>query len=206
MAISASDAVCANPEPKTPDGLRERILAVAVRMFAQRGFAATSTREVVEAAGCTKPALYYHFTNKEGLFREAVAAARARLDRVDAEACCGNGSFRLGLLRAFELLGEQVANRPDDIRLLFRAEAMSWDDSDLVDTRSVRRAHLDLVEQMIRQGVTAGELRADLPVEHAAIALVGALHFQLQLWLDGHGLAPDFGERILGIYLQGAGR
>jgi AcrR family transcriptional regulator len=40
---------------------------VAARLFADRGYAATSVREIVEAAGCAKPTLYYHFQSKEGL-------------------------------------------------------------------------------------------------------------------------------------------
>ncbi len=40
---------------------------VAARLFADRGFEATSVREIVEAAGVAKPTLYYHFQSKEGL-------------------------------------------------------------------------------------------------------------------------------------------
>jgi AcrR family transcriptional regulator len=40
---------------------------VAARLFAERGYDATSVREIVEAAGVTKPTLYYHFGSKEGL-------------------------------------------------------------------------------------------------------------------------------------------
>lgn len=43
------------------------IARVAARLFAARGFDATSVREIVEAAGVTKPTLYYHFGSKEGL-------------------------------------------------------------------------------------------------------------------------------------------
>jgi AcrR family transcriptional regulator len=45
----------------------EEILQAAVRLFARKGFEATSTREIVEAAGVTKPMLYYYFKSKEGL-------------------------------------------------------------------------------------------------------------------------------------------
>lgn len=52
----------------------ELILEEAAELFAQKGFAATSIREIAEAAGVTKPTLYYHFENKDGLIREIVAA------------------------------------------------------------------------------------------------------------------------------------
>ena len=40
---------------------------VAARLFASRGYDATSVRTIVEAAGVTKPTLYYHFGSKEAL-------------------------------------------------------------------------------------------------------------------------------------------
>lgn len=39
----------------------------AARLFAERGYGATSVREIVEAAGVAKPTLYYYFGSKEGL-------------------------------------------------------------------------------------------------------------------------------------------
>jgi TetR/AcrR family transcriptional regulator len=51
--------------------IAEGILQAAVRLFARKGYEATSTREIVKAAGVTKPMIYYYFKNKEGLY-EAV--------------------------------------------------------------------------------------------------------------------------------------
>ena len=40
---------------------------MAAKLFAERGYDATSVREIVEAAGVAKPTLYYYFRSKEGL-------------------------------------------------------------------------------------------------------------------------------------------
>ena len=47
---------------------RERILETATDLFAEKGYAGTYVREIVEKAGVSKPALYYYFQSKEGLF------------------------------------------------------------------------------------------------------------------------------------------
>lgn len=52
---------------------RSQLVAVGRRLFAERGFAGTSTEEIVAAAGVTRGALYYHFASKEALFRAVVA-------------------------------------------------------------------------------------------------------------------------------------
>ncbi len=47
--------------------MARHLARVAARLFAERGYDATSVREIVEAAGVAKPTLYYHFQSKEGL-------------------------------------------------------------------------------------------------------------------------------------------
>lgn len=53
--------------PKSGAQTRERILAVAVRLFGEQGYEKTSMREVAEELSVSKPALYYHFRSKEEL-------------------------------------------------------------------------------------------------------------------------------------------
>lgn len=50
--------------PRTID-TRTRILLAAVGLFAERGYAGTSVRDISERLGVTKAALYYHFPSKE---------------------------------------------------------------------------------------------------------------------------------------------
>jgi AcrR family transcriptional regulator len=51
---------------------RERILDVAISMFANCGFEGASTRHMAAEAGVNQPAIQYHFTSKDGLYRAAV--------------------------------------------------------------------------------------------------------------------------------------
>lgn len=58
---------------------RELILTAAVRAFAAGGYAATSTREIAEAAGAKEPLLFYHFGNKAALYFAAFKEQHTRL-------------------------------------------------------------------------------------------------------------------------------
>jgi AcrR family transcriptional regulator len=55
------------------------VACAAARLFAARGYDATPVREIVEAAGVTKPTLYYHFGSKEGLAQALVTRPLTRL-------------------------------------------------------------------------------------------------------------------------------
>ena len=48
---------------------RSRILESALQIFSTKGFEGASVSDIVQAAGVTKPTLYYFFTNKEGLYK-----------------------------------------------------------------------------------------------------------------------------------------
>ena len=51
---------------------RQTILRTATRLFLQRGFGQTSTRDIAKEIGITQPALYHHFSDKEVLFLEVM--------------------------------------------------------------------------------------------------------------------------------------
>jgi AcrR family transcriptional regulator len=59
---------------------RDRILAVALRLFAERGYANTSLREIAEQLDVTKAALYFHYKTKEDI---VTGILRGYLDGLD---------------------------------------------------------------------------------------------------------------------------
>lgn len=113
---------------------RRRIIEVALRLFAERGFEGASTREIAKQAGVNAPALQYYFDNKEGVYQAcakhivdssiehfgpAVEQAEAVLARADAS--------REDLFDAFGALLDAIAEHqllPDDAehRRLFMAQ------------------------------------------------------------------------------------
>jgi AcrR family transcriptional regulator len=89
------------------DASREAVISAAMRLFAQRGFAATRVEDIADAAGYTRGAFYFHFENKLECFW-AVIAYREQL-RGDwvAEATAGlddaSTSLEAALVRLFAL-------------------------------------------------------------------------------------------------------
>ena len=65
-----------NPESES----RQQILDAALGLFAQKGYATTTMREIVDAVGITAPSLYYYFGNKEGLYMELMQTHCAQID------------------------------------------------------------------------------------------------------------------------------
>ena len=57
------------------DFTRERILKAAARLFAERGYDATSIRTLAAKAGVNQAAINYHFKSKDGLYRDVLRDA-----------------------------------------------------------------------------------------------------------------------------------
>ncbi|MEM1248082.1 MAG: TetR family transcriptional regulator [Acidobacteriota bacterium] len=61
------------------EATRERIAEAAVEVFAEKGFAGASTREIARRAGANQGLITYHFQSKEALWRAAAAGIFDRL-------------------------------------------------------------------------------------------------------------------------------
>lgn len=51
---------------------RDRLIAAALELFAEKGFRSATTKELAKRAGVTEKTLYAHFRSKDGLFSEAI--------------------------------------------------------------------------------------------------------------------------------------
>jgi AcrR family transcriptional regulator len=95
--------------------MRERILSTATGLFVQRGYEGVAMREIAEACGITKAALYYHFDGKPDLLHAIFVSYLAEIAAV-VEASAGQGSGR----RRLQWLVEQLFALPPERRAIMR--------------------------------------------------------------------------------------
>lgn len=140
-------------------GTRERILAAALEVFAERGFDGARTRDIAERAGANLGLLSYYFGAKLQLWRAAVASAFEELQRDLLVPGAGDDDADLErLLRGFVHF---VAERPAFMRLMNdegkrAGPRMRW----LVDR------HVRPLADALRRMVEAAERRGTLPPIH----------------------------------------
>lgn len=167
---------------------RERLLQAAVELFTVRGYAATSVREIVEAAEVTKPVLYYHFGSKEGIYLEILAELRRRLGALLADLTTGEGGARARLERLFLGIYDEFEQQAPLVRFL---NGILWGPTQGAppfDVESLHRPLHDHVQAIVIEGIAHGELRPADP-EEITIALVALLAFSMDLQL----CHPDWG-------------
>ena len=72
---------------------REKILTSALDLFYARGYDAVGIQQIVDAAGLTKPTMYYYFGSKRGLLDALLGEQYARLEEKIDQAAVYNGNF-----------------------------------------------------------------------------------------------------------------
>lgn len=163
----------ARPQTCVP-GSRERLLAAAVRQFAAKGYAATTVRDILRAAGVSAPFLYYHFGNKEGLFLALVQQGMEKIEAKRQLALAQGGTSAERIARLCRASAEVKREWAD---LVWVVEAILTGPPEAAprfDFAAVVGAWLALLEDLVREGILAGEFRPCNP-SHVALALTGML-------------------------------
>jgi AcrR family transcriptional regulator len=187
------------PATAKGEATRAHLLRTAARIFAERGYTATTQNDLIAAAGLTKGAFYFYFPSKAAL---AVAVLREQKSRWLTE------------------VGERVTARPtavEQLRELVPAmlDLHSRDPAAWSITRLTRELAADpalsaevsripaewvaFIADVIRRGQAAGDIRAGLQPDLVASVLVGAFDGLKDLTdvLDpGEGRQAAFAQRV----------
>jgi len=147
-----SSAIQATSRRLTAQQRRHQLFAVALELFAQRGYRATTMDDIAEAAGVTKPLLYQHFSSKRALYLELVdsiaqdllAAIRHAVMRADGP----RQQVELGFAAYFRL----VVSHEAEFRLLYGRDHA--DDQELGRAlRTVEDAIAEAIDPLIDAGL-----------------------------------------------------
>ncbi len=99
---------------------RISILNAAVELFAKKGYAGSSIREICSSAGVTKPVLYYHFRSKEHLYHELMLDLFTQTRKNLLRLASFKGSLRDRLILYVSSEFRNSKRDPNGVRLLFR--------------------------------------------------------------------------------------
>jgi AcrR family transcriptional regulator len=112
------------------EATRGRLITTARRLFAERGFAATSTEEILSEAAVSRGALYHHFPSKTDLFQATFEQVEDELtERVLQGASIGGETDPIQILQlGFDAFLEQCVNpEVQRIVMLDGPTVLGWD-------------------------------------------------------------------------------
>lgn len=155
------------------EATRSALVAAARALFAERGYAAVGTEEIVRAAGVTRGALYHHFGGKKDLLEAVYEQIEAEITRKVVEgALSGGAEDPMAAMRAGVELVLDSAMEPEVQRivLLDAPAVLGWE-----RWREIAADHgLGVIEASLQAAIDSGALDRQ-PVKPLAHVLMGAL-------------------------------
>jgi len=191
--------------PAAVDGsVRHRLLHVAADVFARKGYAATTVNEIVEAAGVTKPVLYYYFENKAGIFQEIFVESL----RLFQEALRAPQDPNLPVIdRMVDLCGriyELYSSHLEIARLFHSLYYGPPQGAPPMDLEMFHMPFQDALARLVEEGVRTGEFRPGSP-EEILFAVMGPVSMSMDIQLCHPEMAPgrEGLARILHLICRG---
>ena len=183
---------------------REELLAIAAKLFAERGFKNTTVRDIADAAGILSGSLYHHFDSKEAMVDELLDTFQTRLweqyDEIEASDLTPRAKLEAIVRTSFDAIDHhhsEVAIFQSDAAYLTTFERFAY-----LDERNLKFRKLWI--GLLEAGVESGELRADLDVELVYRFLRDTVWVAVRWYRPGGSLTPaDVADQYLTILLEG---
>lgn len=189
--------------PLEPGVREDQLVGIATELFASKGYDGTSLRDIADAAGITKAALYYWFPEKEALFVRVVENRMGSLIR-QVSLAIEQAADPIAKIRAFL---QASAEQMDANRSAWVTSSINfWSNFDAAQ-REILLAQRDRFEQLLRQcvadAVAQGLLRPADPALVTRLLLSGLN--QLPRWHKPGGRlsAAQVVEAYLDMLLTG---
>ena len=200
-------------DEKTVQDAKEKLLAAATRLFAEKGFAGVSIRQLAEAAGVNSAMISYYYGGKEGLYEAVLITQYERLLKKFEAVAALEAPVDEKIRQYAEVIRlTHTADQPLMARLI-QGELTSPTACMEKVVRNYASRIVRIVGGILQEGIDSGEMRTDIPLNYATMALAGMINFFFILREATRTMVPDlylgdeeFVEAALKIYLKGMRR
>jgi TetR/AcrR family transcriptional regulator, acrAB operon repressor len=188
---------------------RHRILDAAERVFSERGVTRTSLADIAKAAGVTRGAVYWHFTDKADLFCCMVARVTMPMESPVCQTNHGATADPINSIREM-LIGilRRTAEDPQARRVFHIVfhKCEHVDEMKPVWQRinDMRASCLSQIEAGLRAAVTQGQLPHTLDARQAAVGLRALVDGLMSNWVINldHRPADADPDRLVDLFLN----
>lgn len=168
--------------------VERRLLAAAVRLFAEHGFDGVSVQQIVEAAQVTKGGLYHYFDSKQDLLHE-IYRSLIRRQLVDLERILAADLDPAATVRAvIRELVTSTAEHIDEAKV-FAREMHRLDPDRLAAVRADRRRYHVAFREIIEHGQRERAFAEVAPAETVTLLVFGMIN-EMPRWYRADGPKP----------------
>jgi len=184
---------------------RDELLAIAARLFAERGFRNTTVRDIADAAGILSGSLYHHFDSKESMVDEILQTFQQELFAGYEQILASDQNAKQKIEAAVRLSFDAIDQHHHEVAI-FQNEA------DWLGGLGERFAYLaerhaqsrQVWLTLLREGMKSGDLKSDLDLELAYRFIRDTVWVAVRWYRPGGELpARKVADQYLSILLDG---
>ena len=184
---------------------RNLLLASALKLFNEKGYASTTVREIVADAGVTKPVLYYYFGNKEGIYLELFEGPLREFEELLESFPSESGKASEKLTALCENTFQLYRNNIEKAKLLNAIYYGPPQGAPFINFEAYHTRLLNVIEGLVAEGISTDEFRK-LDERDMTLAIIGALHIAMDMIVcqtSGIMIRQNALSRVLNIIFQG---
>jgi AcrR family transcriptional regulator len=193
--------------PAENNDTRQLILKVALRHFADRGYAGTSVQDIVDEAKVAKPMLYYYFQSKAGLYQGLIDMAHDERYALMCEAAEGETTLRGKLTAILVALFGFIQKHRELVRLAFGSAFAAPGEmpAELCYKEKCQR-NFEFIHDLMKAGIKEGDLDGRFEPRDLAVAWYGLMN----IYVMGKLFQPDVSynaktaENVVELFFSGA--
>lgn len=209
MAQSTASTSSGGLRHEWPKGIGEteaQLLDSALTLFSEKGYDATSVREIIEQAEVSRPVLYYYFASKEDLFRRLVETMlQASGERMEAILQNVRGC-RAQLVALIIDSFAAAEERPEVPRLLLQTFFSPEQKGVSEEATRLTRQRSERILRIIEGGIASGDLAVDDAGELALMfSGIMDIHVMARVRRGEPALTSEMGEMLVDRFLKGVG-
>lgn len=194
-------------KPAIDSATRQQILQAAVKCFAHSGYAAASVQQIVDDARVSKPALYYYFKDKAGLFQSLVSEAHDKKFELIQAAAARAGDLRGQLVEILTVLFDYFQKNRELMRIsMATAFASPGELPPKLNYRDKCERNFEFVHSLMKRAQKNGELDEAFDSEELALGFHGLAnsHLMVHLLMPDCPLNRKTAERVVELFFAGA--
>ncbi len=186
---------------------KDIIFREAARLFSEMGYERTSMRAIAEAAGVTKPAIYYYFSNKDSLFEQLLDTAMSHIqDTADTI-----GASNLSAIEKLEKLAvhrfELLKYHPEISKFMFTLGTGNIRTKFFKHLESKNKSYMESLMQIIHEGQEQGLFNKNIDALVVSLMLVAGQNIYMMIHIkSGMGeLTADKAREFVTTLISGIG-
>ncbi len=181
---------------------KEQVIRKAAELFKEKGYVASSMRDLAQKLGIEAASLYSHIKSKEEILQslcfDMANEFRKSLDEVEKQNLTASERLRRGIIGHIQVMAKDLT-----ASAVFMNEHRHLSQPYLRDFLLLRINYINRFKSMIELGMASGEFKNNIDKKLAVMTLFSSLNWMPQ-WYDPEGtIDPDLGSQLADMLVNG---